>query len=67
MTKDKFYIEQRPDKQYSVKRPNADRASAVTPTQKEAIEWAKGHGDDKPHIERVRDTSKGDRDKWRKG
>lgn len=67
MSKDKFYIEQRPDGQFSVKRPNAERASTVTPTQREGIEWAKSHGDPKPHIERVRNTDKGAPDKWRKG
>lgn len=67
MGKDKFYIEQRPDGQFSVKRPNAERASTVTPTQKAGIEWAREHGDPKPHIERVRETSKGGPDKWRKG
>lgn len=67
MSKDKFYIEQRPDGRFSVERPKAERASTVTSTQKEAIEWAKQHGDPKPHIERVRETPKGSPDKWRKG
>lgn len=62
-----FYIEQRPDGQFSVRRPNAERASTVTSTQKKGIEWAKEHGDPKPHVERVRHTPKGAPDKWRKG
>jgi Uncharacterized protein conserved in bacteria (DUF2188) len=66
MSKDKFYIEQRPDGQYSVKRPNAERASVLTPTQRKGIDWANEHGDPKPHIGRVRHTPKGNPDKWRK-
>lgn len=66
MSKDKFYVEKRPDGRYSVSRPDAERASTVTDTQREGIDWAKEHGDAKPHIERVRHTSKGNPDKWRK-
>lgn len=66
MSKDKFYVEKRPDDRYSVSRPGAKRPSTVTDTQREGIDWAKEHGDAKPHIERVRHTSKGNPDKWRK-
>jgi len=63
----KLYIERRDDGTYAVRRGNSQRASAVTDTQREAIERAKelnpGH---RPDVERVRNTDKGGRDKWRK-
>jgi Uncharacterized protein conserved in bacteria (DUF2188) len=66
MTKRKdFYIEQH-DGHYKVSRANADRASAVTDTQKDAI--ARAREIDRSaaiHVERVRDIGPG-RDKWRK-
>jgi hypothetical protein len=47
-------------------RPNADRASAATDTQAEAIAKAKQMDPDAAiHVERVRDIGPG-RDKWRK-
>jgi hypothetical protein len=62
----RIYIEQRDQGDYAVRRAGADRASAVEPTQKEAIDRAKQlEPGVKPHIERVRDTDKGGRDKWR--
>ena len=39
------FVERRPDGNYAVRLPNAERASAVTPTQEEAIERAR---DDHP-------------------
>jgi len=64
---DKLYIEQRPDSRYAVRWGNAQRASVVMDTQREAIEWAKEHHPDiHPDVERVRNTEKGGRDKWRK-
>jgi uncharacterized protein YdaT len=63
----KIYIERRQDGKYTVSRGNAERASAVTDTQRQAIDRAKelnpGH---RPDVERVRNTDKGGRDKWRK-
>jgi hypothetical protein len=48
-----------------VLKPDADRASAVTEIQKEAIERAKELDPDATrHLERVRDVGP-DRDKWR--
>ena len=35
-----IYVERRPDGDYSVTRPNAERASAITQTQAQAIERA---------------------------
>lgn len=64
---EKIYVEQRPTGDYAVRRAGSERASAVEPTQKEAIERARelapGAG---PHVERVRNTESGGRDKWRK-
>jgi hypothetical protein len=66
MNDDAFYIEQRDDGRYNVSRPNADRASAVTDTQAEAIARARQMNPDAAiHVERVRDVGPG-RDKWRK-
>jgi predicted RNase H-like HicB family nuclease len=42
MTKDKdeFFIERRDEGDYAVRKPDSERASAVAPTQKEAINRA---------------------------
>ena len=65
--KDKLFVEQRPEKDYAVRKGNSERASAVLPTQKEAIERARelnpGHS---PDVERVRHTNRGKPDQWRK-
>lgn len=64
--KDEYFIERRPDGRYNVSKPNADRPSAVTDTQKEGIDRAKEMNPDATrHIERVRNVGPG-RDKWRK-
>jgi uncharacterized protein DUF2188 len=64
---DQFYIERRPEGDYAVRRGGADRASAVEPTQAEAIDRARQIDPDAPiHVERVRDTSRGEPDKWRR-
>jgi uncharacterized protein DUF2188 len=61
-----LFVERRPDGTYAVLRPGAERASAIEKTQAEAIDRAR---EIQPgaaiHVERVRDTSKGSRDKWR--
>lgn len=66
-SKDQFYVERRPQGDYAVRRPNSERASAVAPTQAEAIDRARelnpGHS---PDVERVRSTSAGKPDQWRK-
>jgi hypothetical protein len=66
--KDKrLFVERRPEGDYAVRKPDSERASAVTPTQREAIEKARElNPGTAPHVERVRDTSVGGRDKWRK-
>jgi len=67
MSDKRIYVERRPEGDYAVKRPGAERASAVEPTQKQAIEKARELNPGvAPHVERVRDTSAGHRDKWRK-
>jgi hypothetical protein len=65
--KHELYVERRPQGDYAVRRGGSDRASATAPTQKAAIEKA-GKLDPKAavHVERVRDTDVGGRDKWRK-
>lgn len=63
----RIYVERRPEGDYAVRRAGADRASAVEPTQAQAIERAREMNPGvAPHVERVRDTSVGGRDKWRK-
>lgn len=67
MTK-KIFVERRPEeKDYAVRRPNSERASATAPTQREAIERARELNPDGPVlVERVRTTNAGKPDKWRK-
>jgi len=67
MSDKRLFVEQREEGDYAVRRPKSERASAVADTQKEAIEIAKTMNPGvAPLVERVRDTSKGTRDKWRK-
>jgi hypothetical protein len=68
MTKREVFIERRTDiGDYAIRRPNSDRASGVAPTQGQAIELArKMHPDATILVERVRYTSSGKPDKWRK-
>lgn len=67
MSKDKrLYVERREQGDYAVRRANSERASAVAPTQREAIAKAKQMEPGvKPHVERVRNTTGGKPDKWR--
>jgi hypothetical protein len=67
MSDKKVYIERRPEGDYAVRRPNAERASAVEPTQAEAIARARQIEPNAPIlVERVRHTPAGKPDKWRK-
>lgn len=68
MTDKRIFVEQRKDKgDYAVRRANSERASATAPTQAEAIEIARRiNPDAAPHVERVRHTTKGKPDQWRK-
>jgi len=66
MSNKELYVEQREQGDFAVRRANSERASAVLPTQRQAIERAKELGAEKPLVERVRHTSKGKPDQWRK-
>jgi len=67
MPKDRFFVEKRPQGDFAVRRPNAERASAVLPTQGEAISRARElNPGQQPLVERVRHTTGGSPDKWRK-
>ncbi|TAL77999.1 MAG: DUF2188 domain-containing protein [Beijerinckiaceae bacterium] len=62
-----IYVERRPQGDYAVRRANSERASAVLPTQREAIGRARELSpDSRPDVERVRHTRSGSPDKWRK-
>ena len=65
--KNRLFVERRPEGDYAVRKADSERASVVTPTQKEAIEKARELNPGvAPHVERVRDTKAGGRDKWRR-
>jgi hypothetical protein len=67
MAKDSLYIERREQGDYAVRKPGSERASDVLPTQDKAIKRAREINPDAAvHVERVRDTRIGGRDKWRK-
>jgi hypothetical protein len=67
MARKEIFVERRPQGDYAIRRPGSGRASGVEPTQAEAIERA---GEMAPNatilVERVRDTNRGGRDKWRR-
>jgi Uncharacterized protein conserved in bacteria (DUF2188) len=63
---DQLCVERRPQGDYAVRRPGSQRASAVEPTQREAINRAKDlEPNSTPMVERVRNTDVGHPDKWR--
>jgi hypothetical protein len=67
MAKKEIFIERRPQGDYAIRRPGSDRASGVEPTQSEAIERAGEIAPDSTIlVERVRTTTVGGRDKWRR-
>jgi Uncharacterized protein conserved in bacteria (DUF2188) len=67
MATNTVYIERREQGDFAVRKPGSERASAVLPTQAEAIERAREmYPDAAVHVERVRDTRLGGRDRWRK-
>ncbi len=67
MSDKRIYVERRPEGDYAVRKPGADRASDITPTQAEAIERARELNPGAAvHVERVRFTSGGKPDKWRR-
>ncbi len=65
--KDNIFVERRPDGTYAVERPGALRASAIERTQADAIQRAREIAPNtRPDVERVRHTSQGKPDQWRK-
>jgi len=62
-----YYVEKRGPGQWAVQRKDAERASAILPTQAQAIARAKELAPDRrPHVERSEYTSKGKPGKFRK-
>jgi len=67
MPKGKIFVERRKQGDYAVRQADSERASAVCPTQADAIDRAREIAPDASLlVERVRDTTRGGRDKWRK-
>ncbi len=67
MSKDRLFVEQRPQGDFAVRKPNSERASAVLPTQGGAIDRARQlNPDAQILVERVRHTDRGHPDQWRK-
>ena len=67
MAKREIYVEQRPQGDYAVRRPGSERASAVEPTQADAVERAREIAPNAAiHVERVRHTNRGRPDEWRR-
>ena len=44
MADKRMFIERRPEGDYAVRKPDSERASAVLPTQRNAIDWADQRG-----------------------
>ena len=67
MTTDKHYfIEENADGKFAVRAKGSQRASGLRNTQKQAEALVKQlNPDDKPNVERVRNTKTGGRDQWR--
>ena len=64
--KNQLFVERRPEGDYAVRKPDLQRASAVAPTQAEAIARARElNPKATPMVERVRNTTGGKPDKWR--
>jgi hypothetical protein len=67
MSNKDLFVEQRKQGDYAVRRANSERASVVVDTQAKAIEKAyRMEPNATVLVERVRHTSVGNRDKWRK-
>lgn len=63
----KLFVEKRPEGDFAVRKGNSERASDVLPTQAKAIERAKElNPGASPVVERVRNTTAGKPDQWRK-
>ena len=67
MSNKDLFIERRPQGDFAVRRAKSERASVVAPTQAKAIEKARRlEPDATVLVERVRHTSIGKPDKWRR-
>jgi hypothetical protein len=67
MSRDQLFVERRQQGDYAVRRANSQRASDVQRTQADAIDRAlELNPDAPPLVERVRYTSRGKPDQWRK-
>jgi uncharacterized protein DUF2188 len=67
MSNNDLFVERRPQGDFAVRRANSERASVVAPTQEKAIAEARRLEPDATIlVERVRHTSVGKPDKWRK-
>lgn len=67
MSDKRLFVERRPEGDYAVRKAHSERASDVLPTQEKAIERAHElNPGQAPHVERVRHTSRGKPDQWRK-
>ena len=61
-----YFIEQTDDGRYAVSAKGAQRATGILDTQRAAIELVgELNPNDRPDVERVRNTEAGGRDKWR--
>ena len=67
MSNGKLFVERRQQGDYAVRKPDSQRASAVEPTQAAAVNRARQLNPDAAVlVERVRTTTVGKPDKWRK-
>jgi len=66
MTGKHYFIEENADGKFAVRAKGSERASKLFDSQKEAEAHVKElNPDDKPDVERVRNTLTGGRDQWR--
>lgn len=66
MTHEHYFIERNDDGKYAVRAKGSAHASALFPTQAEAIAHAKTlNPKDHPDVERVRKVASGHPDQWR--
>jgi len=61
-----YFVEQTDNGRYAVRAKGSKRVSAIVDTQRDAIDRVSElNPDDRPDVERVRNTAAGSRDKWR--
>ncbi len=67
MSNKDLFVERRPKGDFAVRRANSERASAIAATQAKAVAEARRlEPDATVLVERVRETSVGKPDKWRR-